>query len=1396
MKKFTLEIFLSLLLVQFAAIGLQAQCSLTCNNGIQVSVAPTDAGNPGICEAGVNIDGITEGANDTIIFGTTGSCMAAEALIEVRSGSLLVTSGLVTTVDEQVLFDGSPYLGSTLTTKVTLLGANGNTINSCWGSIVVEDKAGPVFDCPTAPYVVDCDDDLSGAPEPTISDNCDPEPTFFLVNEVQSGAACGNQLTIVREYSGSDANGNPVISNCNVTIVINPISIMFPEDITWDCDQFARFNNITDPTPLSNGIDPDDACEETSSTRLMGTGSGAPNVLGVNNDICRFNVTHSDQVLAACQGADLSVVFKIARTWTVLNWCTGQITNSTQIIAVVDKTAPEITVNVANLIANIAGGNSAHPVCSSTDLIPAPIVTDDCSGITSIQVFTSAGEANPVTNAAGDVVGYAIPSPGLSLGNHDITFRATDFCGNFSEEVETFTVIDGNVPIPVCREVTQIALTSGINGISRVSAEYFDEGSYDDCAPVFFKVRRMDTSCEGFEDDEDLFNDEIRFCCEDIGSTTMVVLRVYDARPDNGSVDLDHLLERSNECMIEVLVEDKAAPRCLAPNDLFLTCAEVADNIDYNDFDLLDNLFGAPSATDNCGADAVTTSVNNNLDQCGVGTVVRNFRATDINGNSSGNACRQVITVQPVTDYCLILPRDFNGECNNAVNPDELTFEENGCDLIGITRELDEFFAGGPSGECKKEIFDWHVINWCEYDGISAAAVLPRADFTQREREVTGVTICSNGTNFGRVDSNGDILDEFPTGGFYTYRQLVTIFDVTPPEVSYDGDVEFCGGDLDEDPCTGQVDIEISVMEECTDVLTTTWAITTFSDSFSNSDITGAGTTISRRLPLGTHAVRFFVADDCGNISHLDVTFTVIDCKAPTPVCFNGLSIDLKATGMVGLWAVDFDASSFDFCHDFEITANVVTDRIPDGVINSADYLTTRPTTDQIFFDCGQVGVTTFVQVWVHELSDDGVNDDDFCVATILVQDNMDACNASRVRIAGAIEDEKGQSVQDVNVAINGGMSASNLTTNNGSYSFDVVEGEDYTITPAKNDDIRNGVSTFDLAMISKHVLNVQTLDSPYKVIAADANNSGSITTLDLVAIRKVILFVANEFPNNSSWRFIDSDYVFADPQNPFNITLPEVINYNNVVGLSTGNFTGIKIGDVSGDAQANNLGGVIDRSLNGSFGLNTIDKAFKSGEELVVPVTADMAAIEGFQATLNFDAKALELVEIESKVLTEENFGTALTADGIITMSWNGQTNATEAFTLVFKAKTEGTLADILSINSAYTVAEAFTGNDLMDVELTFGNANSASEFALHQNIPNPFTTETTISFELQQADAATLTISDVSGKILKVVRGNYNAGHNSVVIDMANNFSKGMLIYELKTSTDKATRKMTIVK
>ena len=118
-------------------------------------------------------------------------------------------------------------------------------------------------------------------------------------------------------------------------------------------------------------------------------------------------------------------------------------------------------------------------------------------------------------------------------------------------------------------------------------------------------------------------------------------------------------------------------------------------------------------------------------------------------------------------------------------------------------------------------------------------------------------------------------------------------------------------------------------------------------------------------------------------------------------------------------------------------------------------------------------------------------------------------------------------------------------TAADGQYQFVLPMGGDYTITPEKDMNPLNGVSTFDLVLISKHILGITQFDTPYKYIAADVNKSGSITAFDMVQLRQLILNITSEFPNNDSWRFVEGGYEFTSAN-------PAAESFNDGIDMTT----------------------------------------------------------------------------------------------------------------------------------------------------------------------------------------------------------------------------------------------------
>ncbi|MBX2893381.1 MAG: HYR domain-containing protein [Saprospiraceae bacterium] len=538
------------------------------------------------------------------------------------------------------------------------------------------------------------------------------------------------------------------------------------------------------------------------------------------------------------------------------------------------------------------------------------------------------------------------------------------------------------------------------------------------------------------------------------------------------------------------------------------------------------------------------------------------------------------------------------------------------------------------------------------------------------------------------------------------------------------------------------------------------------------------------QLPYGTHKIKWTITDGCGNEETCEYHFVVKDCKAPTVVCLHGLSVNIMPTKMITLWASDFLQYGEDNCTPSNLLKYGIR-KAGQGTGFPVDALG-NPITS-VTFTCAELGQQP-VELWVQDLAGNA----DFCLTYLDVQDNAGNCGNNNINVAGALKTEDAQGLADANVNLqSGAMSHFTMTDADGKYQFNglVAQNAPYTLTPTKDDNPLNGVSTFDLVLISKHILGLEPLNSPYKMIAADANKSNSITTFDIVELRKLILGIYTELPNNTSWRFVDKSFAFPNTANPFQTQFPEIKTVSgSAVDQLNEDFVAVKVGDVNGTAITSSLLSGDDRTA-GTLLFDVDDRELRAGELATVTFRA-AERVQGWQFTLNLSGLEVASIE-EGEKVKASNFGVFADA---LTTSVDG--DAAE-FSVTFRAARAGRLSEMLGVSSRITRAEAYSlSSDRMEVALRFNGAGGATiagvGFELYQNQPNPFVNKTVIGFHLPEAADATLTVFDESGRLLFVQKGSFAKGHNAIAVDRALLGASGLMYYKLETSTDSATKKM----
>lgn len=162
--------------------------------------------------------------------------------------------------------------------------------------------------------------------------------------------------------------------------------------------------------------------------------------------------------------------------------------------------------------------------------------------------------------------------------------------------------------------------------------------------------------------------------------------------------------------------------------------------------------------------------------------------------------------------------------------------------------------------------------------------------------------------------------------------------------------------------------------------------------------------------------------------------------------------------------------------------------------------------------------------------------------------------------------------VSGVNVSIVEQEEGTTLSADAGLFNLNtaILPDSTYHLNIAKlNASPTEGVTTFDIILVRKHILNIEAFDNPWAILAADVNNSGNISTFDIVLIRKAILDIGEPFLGVPVWRFFPADYEFSNPQAP-SLDLPDFQNFpfSTNSNLSNLNIRAVKTGDVNFSAK------------------------------------------------------------------------------------------------------------------------------------------------------------------------------------------------------------------------------------
>lgn len=798
--------------------------------------------------------------------------------------------------------------------------------------------------------------------------------------------------------------------------------------------------------------------------------------------------------------------------------------------------------------------------------------------------------------------------------------------------------------------------------------------------------------------------------------------------------------------MSNVTVFDNTNPGILCAPDITIDCT--ADYLDLN-------LTGQPTVMDNCEGWQVDYSDIVDINTCGEGTVTRTWDVVDASDNTSN--CTQIIYLEnPHTFY--INPSDPLDPDDDIIWP--LDYTTYSCEGIFEPDSL-------PAGFAYPEI----VVDTCQVIGISFQdtdiSIVPDAC-----RKILRTWIIIDFCQF----------DPLTFEGKWEYGQIIKVLNSDPPQFEMPcEDLVFCSEDVD---CQGEsIAFGISAVDDCTPSsdLIYQYEIDLFKDG--TSDILNPGSEVDGTFPLGTHAVTFTVEDACGQVNACTFDFTIEDCLPPVPVCYLSLGIALNG-GPITVTASTLIENATDNC---SATSDLLYSFSSD--INDVDST----------FDCSHVGFNP-LQIW----ATDELGNQSFCTAFLEIQDNGNQCPPmATAAVAGVIQNESGENIEEVTLHLSNSNLPPFITNQNGTFSFNLELGQDYEIDPEKNSNPLNGVTTFDLVLIAKHILGVELLDSPYKIIAADANTNGTVTTADIVTLRKLILHIDDDFPDGQSWRFVEKSHVFSSAYNPFADNFPEIVQVNNLQNNMEIDFVAIKKGDVNDSALPDDLDQSSTSTRSGHLVLEAENQSFGKHQSLDIPLfPTNFIDGYGFQFTLYFDPDVFSFEKIYSTVLTTwkaSNYNLERIEDGEILISWHQASPLSldpsqPILSLSLTTKEAGNLSEHLEIRSQPTLAEAYFEKNISGVNLNFSTETS-SRFFVGKNNPNPFSEQSIIAFELPEADWIGLTIYNPNGQLVYEKRQAFTRGKHQIQISRKDLNGSGVYYFRLQSQFGSALRKMILL-
>ena len=820
---------------------------------------------------GRNSNGSWSLTNDYVAFIPTGAFGVQDAC------------GIATTTIDVSTFDCTNVGPNTVV--VTATDVNGNSA-SCTSIVTVVDNVAPTAICQDITVQLDAagnatiiDTDIDGG----STDACG----VASITASQTTFSCSDLGVVPVTLTVIDVNGNSATCVANVTVEDNVAPIITcPADITVNNDAglcSADVNyliNVTDncSSALSFTEDFESGPNGWTNGSLGGannwtiqTTSGTGISFGGNSNM--FGVPHSGNgstensyllspVFSSVGGGDFNFDFFVNNESGGYDLETVQVSydGGTSWGTVIGNQLPNAT-SVQNTSFNIAAIDGTV----NTQVRFIYNTVDGCCGaqdgffVDNID-FASSGLTLATTQASGST---------FPVGTTPVTATATDASGNSSSCTFNVTVVDNELPVVVCNDIT-VQLDAA--GNATITTTDIDGGlSTDNCG---IASQTLDVSS---------------FDCSNVGPNT-VTMTVTDV---NGNV---------TNCSSTVTIEDNVAPTAIC-NDIIVqldgagNASIVAADIDGG-------------SSDACGIASVIVSPST-FTCANVGSNTVTLTVTDVNGNVS--TCTSTVTVEdnvPPVAICqditvqldaagnaTIVGSDIDNGSNAACGIASLVASPNSFDCSNVgpnTVTLTVTDNNGNTATCTSTV--------TVEDNVAPIAMCQ--DITVQLDATGNVSITAADLDAGSTDACGIATTTIDISNFDCSNIGANTVTLTVTDVN--GNVSTCTSTVtvedNVDPIiTCPADITVSADPGVCDASSVAYGNATATDACGILTIAEDSPAV---FPLGNTTITWTATDVNGNTATCTQVVTVIDSENPIITCPADVTVnnnpgDCFATGVV-----------------------------------------------------------------------------------------------------------------------------------------------------------------------------------------------------------------------------------------------------------------------------------------------------------------------------------------------------------------------------------------------------------------------------------------------------------------------------------------------------------------